>query len=93
MRSDGGWLVAPMGGSPPVTNPSLCDTPLRRNLWVPFLENGGELLRSNLTPTVTSDRYVGMRGKCKRVLFRRSVKKVKREKKELKPVRSLLHEC
>ena len=36
-------LVARMGGSPPVTNRSLCDTPLRRNLWPRELLNRLEL--------------------------------------------------
>ena len=36
-------LVARMGGSPRVTDRSLCDTPLRRNLRVAYLEKGVEL--------------------------------------------------
>ena len=41
------WLMG--GGSPPVTNPSLCDTPLRRNLWPRELLIRLELLRSKHT--------------------------------------------
>ena len=35
-------LVAPMGGTPPVPNRSLWDTPLRRNFWAPAeVKDGG----------------------------------------------------